>query len=239
MSGVLSNRAMNVGAARLLSLGLSPGELPPEIDSTSLQDLDRLGPGRNDVLADGVFNPFAIPDFGGIVDVPYLQHNANWVHEGAATLAIRCETLFITSSGERSRIPRVLSWALSMYFRSLPAPPPLDATPMPEAARGEEVFEASGCSACHTAPLYTSDRQVTLDMIGTDRAAGDSPSRRTGYMRIPSLRGVGRAAPYLHHGAIDSLEEMFDPDRDEPGHPFGLDLPADDREALIAFLRSI
>jgi hypothetical protein len=61
----------------------------------------------------------------------------------------------------------------------------------------------------------------------------------------------------IHDGALTSLEEMFDPARHGadyeprgwtpvgmqkraiPGHPFGLDLSADDKEALIAFLRSL
>jgi hypothetical protein len=50
---------------------------------------------------------------------------------------------------------------------------------------------------------------------------------------------VGRTAPYLHHGVIDDLEEFFDPGREAPGHPWGLELGASEREQLIAFLRSI
>jgi hypothetical protein len=56
---------------------------------------------------------------------------------------------------------------------------------------------------------------------------------------------------------LTSLEEMFDPARHRPdfeprgwspygierrsipGHPFGLDLPANEKQALIAFLRSL
>ncbi len=239
VTGVLANRAMDIGAARLLVMGLEPGELPEEIDSTAVTDLDKLGPGRTDVLADGEFNPFAIPDFGGLGDMPFLQHNANWQHSGTATLAIRCETLFITSSGEQSRIPRVLSWALATYLRSLPPPPPLDAVPAAEAQRGREVFAAQGCAGCHAPPLYTSSAPISIEVIGTDPAALESPARRTGEVRVPSLRGVGRTAPYLHHGAIPDLEGMFDPERVEPGHRFGLDLGGPDRAALIAFLRSI
>ena len=74
---------------------------------------------------------------------------------------------------------------------------------------------------------------------GTDPAAGTSPGRGTGYWRIPSLRGVGGNAPYLHHGAFPTLEAMFTPGREEPGHTFGLDLDAAERADLIAFLRTI
>jgi hypothetical protein len=239
VTGVLSSRTMDLGRLRLLTLGYDPGELPPEIESTSLGDLHRLGPGRSDLLADGVFNPYTFPDFGGIVDLPYLHQNANWFHEGTATLAVRCETLFITANNERTRPPLVLTWALAAYLRSLPPPPPLDAPPSVEAVRGADVFDEAGCAGCHAPPLFTSDRQVTLDEIGTDPGAGESRVRWTGHYRIPSLRGVGRTAPYLHHGAFGTLEAMFDPDREEPGHVYGLELDDIDRVALIAYLRSI
>lgn len=238
ITGVLSNRQMDVGRALILTLGYEPGALPPEIESTSVGDLDRLGPGRTDLLSDGEFNPYAFPDFGGIVDMPYLHQNANWFHNGTATLAVRCETLFITAINESRRPPRVLTWALAMYLRSLPAPAPISPGG-PEAARGAEIFEAAGCEECHTPPLFTSDRQVTLAEVGTNPSAGASDVRWTGHYRIPSLRGVGRAAPYLHHGAFATLEAMFDPERTESGHVFGLELDAAERADLIAFLRSI
>ncbi len=236
---ILANKAMDVGKARLLVEGLEPGDLPPELEDTPLGDLDRLGPGRVDVMVDGRFNPFAIPDLGGLVDMPFLQQNANWWHRGTATLAVRCETLFITASQERTRIPRVLAWALAEFVRAQPPPPPEDAAPGPLAEAGEQVFEDAGCGSCHPPPIYTSDRLVTLEEAGTDNEAGNGPVRRTGYYRIPSLRGVGRTGPYLHHGAVDSLEELFDPDRQEPGHSWGLELDVGDREAIVAFLRSI
>src|SRR5215472_8152393 len=76
------------------------------------------------------------------------------------------------------------------------------------------------------------------------------------FINIPSLRGVWYRRLLLHDGSVASLEEMFDPDRLKPdhvpggwiglgvskraipGHPFGLHLSADEKSALIAFLRS-
>jgi mono/diheme cytochrome c family protein len=239
LDGVLSNRDMDIGAARLLVLGLVPGELPPEQESTAVGELDRLGPGRADVMPDGAFNPFAFPDFGGLGDLPLLHHNANWTQRGIATLAVRCETLFITSSGQATRIPRVLAWALAVWQRSLPPPAPLDADPSEDSAAGAEVFAAQGCDECHVPPLYSSDRLVSVGSIGTDPSAGLSPVRGTGSYRVPSLRGVGRTAPYLHDGSVGSLSEFLSPDREAPGHPYGQDLPPDEVAALISFLRGI
>jgi mono/diheme cytochrome c family protein len=239
ITGVRANKRMNVGAAKLLALGLVPEELPSEIDSTEIADLAKLGPGRTDVLNDGTFNPFAIPDFGGIADLPYLQHNANWHNTSVTTLAIRCETLFITSSSQTTRIPRALTWALATYLRSLPPPPPASGLDATAVSRGASVFEEQRCASCHAPPTYASERAVAIEEIGTDPSALASPSRTTGFVRIPSLRGVASTAPYFHHGAIPDLETLFDPQREEPGHPFGQTLPSEDRAALVAFLRSL
>jgi hypothetical protein len=229
---------MDIGRGFLLALGRDPDVPLPEDEDTSVGELHRLGPGRVDLLLDGVFNPYAIPDMGGIIDQPYLQQNANWHHRGTVTLAIRCETLFVTAGGEQYRIPRALSWAVASYLRGVPPPASLQA-PDALSAAGELHFFELGCDACHTPPTYTSQVLVSLDTVGTDSAAGASPVRQTGYYRIPSLRGVGRTAPYLHHGAIASLEDLFDPQREEPGHPWGLELSDLSRQQLIAFLRSI
>jgi len=235
----LPNPFMDVGAARLRAAGVSPDEIPPEQRDGYLGRLARLGPGRVDVLADSSFNPYAVPGMGGLADLPYLHHNANWFNRGVATVAIRSETLFITSAGRRSRIPRTLAWAIAVHFRSQPPPPPLFEAPPPGASRGKDVFGEAGCGDCHTPPLYTSERVVSVEEVGTDPAAGRSPARRSGNYRIPSLRGVGTMTSYLHHGAVPTLEVLFDPAREEPGHPWGQELDEADRRALIEFLRSI
>lgn len=234
-SGVLSNRAMDVGRASLLA-----GVLDPvlELNSTAQDQLAALGPGRSDVLPDTFHNPYAFPDFGGIADQPRLHHNGNWSHTGIATLAVRCETLFITTTGERFRPPRELTWALAAYLHSLPAPPPVN-PPDERSEAGERVFEDAGCAGCHTPPLFTSDQVVPVEVIGTDPLAATAPPRRSPGYRVPSLRGVGRTAPYLHDGVLPDLETMFDPAREVPGHPFGLELGPTDREALLAYLRTL
>jgi cytochrome c peroxidase len=56
---------------------------------------------------------------------------------------------------------------------------------------------------------------------------------------VPTLLGVARGAPYLHHGVVPSLADLLSPDRTEPGHRAGTDLGAEDRAALIAFLETL
>ena len=105
------------------------------------------------------------------------------------------------------------------------------------------------------------DRPPTLAVlpvsVGTDPGLALRTRKGTGYYKVPSLRGVWYRGRFLHDGSVASLEEMFDPARLEdghvpggwrppdvatraiPGHRFGLDLSAQDRAALIAFLRTL
>jgi hypothetical protein len=234
-SGVRANRAFDHARLRLDHGGAHEASL---VDTTPVEDLAKLGPGRSDVQHDRQFNLYAFPDFGGLADMPYLHHTANWYQRGVASLAIRVETVFMSHGHNAGRPPRVLMWALAEYLRSLPPPPPID-RPSPASERGRVVFEQQACDVCHTPPLYSSEQRPTLEEIGTDDAAGRSPIRGTGRWRVPSLRGVGGNAPYLHHGAVATLEQLFDPQREEPGHPFGLELDDATRADLIAFLRTI
>jgi hypothetical protein len=78
--------------------------------------------------------------------------------------------------------------------------------------------------------------------------------RGTGFYKVPSLRGVWYRNGFSHGGNADTLEEWFDPARlnedyvpkgyhREPGpirgHEFGLKLSPEDKQALIAFLKTL
>lgn len=92
--------------------------------------------------------------------------------------------------------------------------------------------------------------------VGTNPDLALKTRKGTGFYKIPSLRGVWYRGRYLHDGAVTSLEEMFNPERLKPdfvptgykgidktravpGHEFGLRLAASEREALIAFLKTL
>jgi hypothetical protein len=94
-------------------------------------------------------------------------------------------------------------------------------------------------------------------VINTDPGLALSTRRGTGYYKVPSLRGVWYRGPFEHSGSVAMLEDWFDPKRlhDDyvptgfrgfrverravPGHEFGLKLAAEDRRALIAFLKTL
>jgi hypothetical protein len=93
--------------------------------------------------------------------------------------------------------------------------------------------------------------------IGVDPGLALRTRKGTGYYKVPSLLGLWYRDTLEHSGSIGSLEEWFDPARLSadyrpkgfnppdtatraiPGHPFGLKLPAEDKRALLAFLRTL
>jgi hypothetical protein len=93
--------------------------------------------------------------------------------------------------------------------------------------------------------------------VGTDPTLAMKTRRGTGYYKIPSLKGVWYRGPFEHNGSVATLEDWFNPARLKDdyvptgwvgagvqtravkGHPFGLNLSAADRAALIAFLKTL
>lgn len=93
--------------------------------------------------------------------------------------------------------------------------------------------------------------------VGTDPGLALRTRKATGYYKVPSLKGVWYRGHYLHDGSAASLEEMFNPERLSSsyvpegwlppgettraikGHEFGLNLNLEEREQLIAFLRTL
>lgn len=209
------------------------------------------GPGRLDPASATGLEPVKIPDLRSVRDEPYLQADATVEQRDVASLAIRIETLIVTSQSQVMRPPREVALGLALYLRSLsdslPSSEPAPGTP---AARGQVLFDQS-CASCHRPPGY-SGPPIALSHVGTDPAEGRSPERGTGAYRVPSLRGVATRGPLLHDGSLPSLSAMFDPARLDPsydggrlgpgavpGHPFGLELSSADREALLDFLKSL
>jgi len=81
-------------------------------------------------------------------------------------------------------------------------------------------------------------------------------NRGTGLYKVPSLRGVWYRSFFEHNGSCATLEDWFDPARTNDtyvptgwrgpadtktraGHEYGLDLSEEEREALIALLKTL
>lgn len=90
--------------------------------------------------------------------------------------------------------------------------------------------------------------------IGTDPTLTLETRRGTGFYKVPSLRGVWYRNAFGHAGQAETLEEWLDPARLKDnyvpkgfhlgpgpiqGHEFGLRLAPEDKQALIAFLKTL
>ena len=158
---------------------------------------------------------------------------------------------------KRERFSDAQLYALARYLYSL-EPPKNPHQPDNRTRRGEQVFESEGCAGCHAPPVYTNNRltpvrgfevpathgeryPITDQVVGTDPTIALETRGATGYYRVPSLRGLWYRGPYQHNGEVATLERWFDRDRlaEVPGHEFGLDLSAEDKADLIAFLLTL
>jgi hypothetical protein len=106
-------------------------------------------------------------------------------------------------------------------------------------------------------PGATEKYDIVPISVGTDPNLTLKTRRGTGYYKVPSLKGVWYRSMFGHSGWCATLEDWFDPRRVRDdyvptgfksygaktyavkGHPFGLDLSAEDKKALIVFLKSL
>jgi cytochrome c peroxidase len=130
--------------------------------------------------------------------------------------------------------------------------------------RGAELFNTefdpargqrgADCFHCHGGPMFQSAAfannglSLTKDVGRFDatKLEGDR-----GKFSVPSLRNVARTAPYMHDGRFATLEEVIDHydhglhrsstlDPNLAKHPAaGLQLSAEDKAALVAFLKTL
>lgn len=192
------------------------------------------GRGRVDVTDDGVDNPTAITDLRPTRFQTNL-HRAGTLRNGLIPLAIRIETLAITSLGERARPPREIAMGLALYVRSLGA-----ALRVPEReSEGARIFERT-CARCHAGAGLTG-AAVPFDEVNTDASILLGPERTTGRARVPSLRGVADRTPLLSNGSVSTLRQLLAPRAERPtgGHVFGQDLLEPEREKLLLWLSTL
>lgn len=220
------------------------------VDEELARRMATWGPGRADITEDDGEDPVAIPDLFGLQEQSHLTHAGTIVHFGPTALAIRLETQLLHANHQRVRPPRELAWALAMYIYSLTPPPPSEVAPADQLAAGAELF-ALGCGRCHDNAVLGGGLEPA-EVIGTDPALASGLARGTGFYRTPALLAVGRAAPYLHDGSVPTLEDLLDEARftesyarspigagPVPGHRYGTTWPAEDKAALVAYLRSL
>lgn len=123
-----------------------------------------------------------------------------------------------------------------------------------EAQAGLALFRGKArCSQCHFGPTFTDESFHNTGVAVRDgRLADDGRFAVTGReadrgaFRTPTLREVGRTAPYMHDGSLATLEDVIDfydgggrpnPALDPKVRP--LRLTPEEKAAIVAFLRSL
>jgi len=151
---------------------------------------------------------------------------------------------------------------VTFYSQTLAVPAQRNATD-PIVLKGEQLFETLNCVACHQPSFETGElagvpsvsgqliRPYT-DMLLHDMGEGLADHRpeylATGYeWRTPPLWGIGLTRVvsghtfFLHDGRARSLEEaiLWHGGEAEASKEAFMELPAEDREAVIQFLKSL
>jgi YVTN family beta-propeller protein len=120
----------------------------------------------------------------------------------------------------------------------IPAPGKLSA----EAVRGKAIFfdKNVGCATCHGGPYYTDSslkKPFNLHDVGT---GNDDPGEKMGpKYDTPTLLGVYRTAPYLHHGKAKTLLDVLTVCNKGDRHGKTSHLKPAELEDLVAFLKSL
>jgi YVTN family beta-propeller protein len=136
--------------------------------------------------------------------------------------------------------------ALAIYTNSfeftlsprIPAPGMLSES----AERGKGLFFSKevACASCHSGPYYTDsklEKPFNLHDVGT---GNDDPTEKMGpKYDTPTLLGVYRTAPYLHHGRAKTLLEVLTVCNKEDKHGKTSHLKPAELDDLVAFLKSL
>jgi len=110
------------------------------------------------------------------------------------------------------------------------------------AKRGKEIFfsKETGCAECHSGPFYTDStpaKPFKLHDVGTGE---DDPTEKMGpKFDTPTLLGVYRTAPYLHHGKARTLVEVLIDCNRQDRHGKTSQLTRDQVADLVEFLKAL
>jgi cytochrome c peroxidase len=87
------------------------------------------------------------------------------------------------------------------HLEPVPSPHLVSGKLNESAERGQRIFNRSGCSVCHPAPLFTDLRKHDVETR--------SPIDSSPLFDTPTLREVWRTAPYLHDGRYKTIRELI------------------------------
>lgn len=147
------------------------------------------------------------------------------------------------TSGRSPDLDAVAVYTNSFEFTFL-SPHALGAGKLSESAqRGRKLFtsDSVGCAKCHSGPYYTDSslaaRPFNVHDVGT---GNDDATEKIGpKYDTPTLLGVYRTAPYLHHGKALTLHEVLTTFNKGDKHGRTSHLKKEEIDDLVAFLQAL
>jgi len=127
---------------------------------------------------------------------------------------------------------------LATFVREGLTPPPRENRELTEKERrGKELFqsEKTRCARCHVPETSYTDR--TPYPLKKLPPVSDFDEESKQEFKTPSLRFVAGRPPYFHDGRASTLDKLVETNGDRMGNTS--QLSAEDREALVAFLRTL
>lgn len=111
------------------------------------------------------------------------------------------------------------------------------------AKRGREIFLASEtqCASCHSGPFLTDSRPRAAEKIirhDVGTAKDDAGEKMGPAYDTPTLLGVYRTAPYLHHGKAATLNDVLTHNQDDK-HGKTSHLTSDQIKDLVEYLKAL
>ena len=112
------------------------------------------------------------------------------------------------------------------------------------AKRGQKLFhsERTKCADCHNGPFYTDSRPVDIEsFVKHDVGTGnEDPSELMGpAYDTPTLLGIYRSGPYLHHGKAKTLRDVLTTQNANDLHGITSGLTEGEISDLVEFLKSL
>ncbi len=160
-------------------VGIACASCHPEGREDGLTWKFEFGTRRTQSIAGGILARAPYHWVGDMNDLPKLMNDVFAVRMAAGT----------TTNSQRL--------SLGPWLDRIPAPAPVPAVDPAAAERGRALFESDTlqCVSCHNGALLTNNTRVN---VGTG-----------GNFKVPSLRGVGARAPFMHDGCATTLTDRF------------------------------
>ena len=115
---------------------------------------------------------------------------------------------------------------------------------------GYELFKKYDCATCHVGEIlggksyeligvqhdYFADRQAEMTEEDNGRFKQTQIERDRHRFKVPGLRNIELTAPYFHDGSMATMDDAV---RAMAKYQLGIDLPQQEVDKIVAFLRTL